>query len=911
MEEYIDPQLTASPFRPSWLYGYNSKVPVHCLYTLREHLLAFAGAHHVVIMDVKKAEQEVLQGHRNNVTCLAKSHNGAYLASGDSGVETSSVFVWSVTSRKPVVRLSNPHGAPGVEAVEFTAADRWLVTVGGSSSHQSVCLWDWKDGPEGPLACVPMKPGKVWAQVASHPTLPNQFLVGSKTSVTFFQFEQSSGELASHCHGSVEKEFGKSCGHITQSVYLRHSRQVLSATTRGNLVVWLPPAQEGGGGLRWKPTRLLRLEEENLGCLVERDGYIAIASHGTIAFYNEELQRVKWTQNFGLGKVLSISHRIEDETFERKGPEIVLSDFVVSLEGPLAGYVSFATGNLNTLINGKGAPWTFQDIHPTKNQLLLGNILGFVSIYNYLSNERIGDKDLNIEDEIMVVKYSPAGDLLAVGTKKGQLWLLQEATMEPVRSQPFSYSKGSIKHLAWSDCGQMVATGDTDRCVSVYSQNRLLGTPWQWELLGRYRAHSRPLLQLLFGRDPDTGKKLLLSLGKDLRLCQFDIDGSSVAAGLILLQRSEVEQRCLPTCMAWLPQSKEQETFLVVATKHQKQRLLNITTKMCRKVVSCPRELGHVSAMHVVQGLQGLSPLKTTEGYFLLVCGTHIALQKLPLTGCPHHHLATLANPRGVGQALLAPTGKQAFTMSREDDSFQQWDINPLVLEDFVGEVGGNPWLTLLPGGSESQVYKDLQDFFCYVQVERGVTELRNKVPLEDVATLCRALGFFPTEKEIEDMVNETKYSGYVTSGQLETQIALQEFLHLFLNHRPAKGEDTVQLEKVFKVMGSEQVEEPGHVPTVTRDQFVNFLKNHGEFFKDRDFQQFVKPLFSSGADTAEEEESHNEFHHIPEELTYRDFVTGALKLPEVVACRGELPRVAASARIELVLDQDEPPIKA
>ena len=58
-------------------------------------------------------------------------------------------------------------------------------------------------------------------------------------------------------------------------------------------------------------------------------------------------------------------------------------------------------------INGKGAPWTFQDIHPTKNQLLLGNILGFVSIYNFLSNEHVMDRDLSIEDEITQLKYSP------------------------------------------------------------------------------------------------------------------------------------------------------------------------------------------------------------------------------------------------------------------------------------------------------------------------------------------------------------------------------------------------------------------------------------------------------------------------------------------------------------------------
>jgi len=93
-----------------------------------------------------------------------------------------------------------------------------------------------------------------------------------------------------------------------------------------------------------------------------------------------------------------------------------------------------------------------------------------------------------------------------------------------------------------------------------------------------------------------------------------------------------------------------------------------------------------------------------------------------------------------------------------------------------------------------------------------------------------------------------------------------------------------------------------------SRQQLISFLKNHGEFFKDRDFHQHVKMLFS-GAEDVKEEEEHNEFFHIPEQVTYKDFVSTALKLPEVLTCREDLPKVSSS--MELVIDQEEPPIKA
>ena len=44
--------------------------------------------------------------------------------------------------------------------------------------------------------------------------------------------------------------------------------------------------------------------------------------------------------------------------------------------------------------------------------------------------------------------------------------------------------------------------------------------------------------------------------------------------------------------------------------------------------------------------------------------------------------------------------------MNKEDTSFQQWEVNPLVLEDFSSEGGTitDSFLSLLPGRDQSQV---------------------------------------------------------------------------------------------------------------------------------------------------------------------------------------------------------------
>ena len=66
--------------------------------------------------------------------------------------------------------------------------------------------------------------------------------------------------------------------------------------------------------------------------------------------------------------------------------------------------------------------------------------------------------------------------------------------------------------------------------------------------------------------------------------------------------------------------------------------------------------------------------------------------------------------------------------------------------EDFLSSVSGS---------IDSKLYKDMKDLFSYVQIEKGAKSLSNTIPIEDIATLCRALGYFPTEKETEDMMNE------------------------------------------------------------------------------------------------------------------------------------------------------------
>lgn len=87
---------------------------------------------------------------------------------------------------------------------------------------------------------------------------------------------------------------------------------------------------------------------------------------------------------------------------------------------------------------------------------------------------------------------------------------------------------------------------------------------------------------------------------------------------------------------------------------------------------------------------------------------------------------------------------------------------------------------------------------------------------------MLRALGFFPSEQETADILNEVKFSQYIETGQHSTSIDLEGFIRLYVNHRPAYGLHPFHLEEAMKVLG----ESTG---SVERGELLDMLENGGE----------------------------------------------------------------------------------
>ena len=74
-----------------------------------------------------------------------------------------------------------------------------------------------------------------------------------------------------------------------------------------------------------------------------------------------------------------------------------------------------------------------------------------------------------------------------------------------------------------------------------------------------------------------------------------------------------------------------------------------------------------------------------------------------------------------------------------------------------LGGMGMTPFYDQLEGGREGELYRKLEDLVYYTQlVCQGEDLLERRtvsqtVPLHTVTDVLRAIGFFPTEKEVGD----------------------------------------------------------------------------------------------------------------------------------------------------------------
>ncbi|XP_063313061.1 cilia- and flagella-associated protein 251 [Pelobates fuscus] len=843
------------PLNLSWSFGMNKNIPVFNLHDEDHQVIVYACAQTAVIHDLLLNRQRHLQAHCTSISCMCVSGDRRWIATADRGPE-SLIIIWDSFSGIPVHTIFHSHPEGGVIAITMSQNAKYLATVGGGTI-QTVSIWDWTTAAVEPI-CTAELDEEFGTQnyITFNPQDHTQLITNSETQVIFYLWNESGLDYLTPPLN--DKTFNKLVGNFSQSVFDFGSVRALTGTSAGKLAIWetiIPKSAKEISTVtphNKKALKLMHVQKDGITVLTIHDRYFVTGDiRGHVKFYDQRLQLVNWYSDFNLAPIRSISFSKcnpvpatsktkypQDCSIE--GNQFSISNFIVSTSDALVLHVFTDGTMLKKVLQEPNEPVHALACHPCKPYVAIGSYNGLLKSWNYEDKNFIS-RIFGKGKHVNCLAYNPSGFHMAAGFTDGSVHILDSVTLEDITQDPFKYARGSITHINYSHNSQYLATADKEFTVTLFKVTS--PKDWTaWEYVGRYRSHYKPITSLVFAIELDSYEPRLLSLGMDRMLVEYDLKNSK-KDNLLVSSTDRIEQSAVPQYLVWYPPVTK-ESFMLITNDQYKMKLFNATTKMCRKTLLGPTFGSPVRKMEVLSSHNH----GTDKGFLAYITDDKVGLQILPIDGNPHKSMAVICHPGGVSNLACSFDGQYVFTCGGDDCTVMMWKTN-LQSTEAIASLGGKdliPFYGLLEGGRDGQLFKELENYFYYAQLRnQGIDTMETRqvsthIPLKEVPFIMRALGFYPSEQEVENMLNEVKFSEYVDTGKQVTHINLGDFIQLYINHRPAFGLCMNEIQHAFQVLGF--TNEKGE-QSISRGELLELLQTRGEHLKEDELAEYLSTL--------------------------------------------------------------------
>ncbi|XP_045445689.1 cilia- and flagella-associated protein 251-like [Melitaea cinxia] len=588
------------------------------------------------------------------------------------------------------------------------------------------------------------------------------------------------------------------------------------------------------------------------------------------------------------------------------GKPFLIRDFILCTNNQGVGFVDFVTEKLVTIIDNKISHALSITVHPEKSYICIGYTDGIIELFNYVQHKLfvridlrehykivIPPRDDSIKENIEItrpqisvtcLKYSPSGFHLACGLDTGELIFLHPTILNILTQTPHKDTNHAICHIEFSCDSLTLAIADKGRTVCVYKYDCTIFT---WNFIGKHRAHYKDITAVFFlPTKNDNGEYKLLSLGADRIMVEYDI-GESSDDYLEILSLDRIEQSAVPLCGIPWPNSPDvdpelQRTdlpMILIANDEFKYKIINYATTMTLSTILGPRYEHPVCRMQLIRS--------TKDGvqtqYLLFATKDVIGLQKMPIDGNPWKHVALLGHPIQIIDMCFREDNGTLFTIGAKDSCMYQWAANYRSVETSTKRGGGDldPYYCLIEEGRPGWLFREIRDLFYYIQIlcqgtfSPAMRRVKDYIPIESLPDLMRALGYFPSEYEVENIIVEAKYKVY--NRVPCTEIDFEEFVKLYLNHRPAFGDNFKKIRNAFRHFA---IMDETHL-SINREDFIDILSNNGECFP-RELSWYLLSILNGHTFEDRAVMQENDFSFLPEVLTFEELATNIMGLHDL-----------------------------
>ncbi|KAI8817402.1 WD40-repeat-containing domain protein [Fimicolochytrium jonesii] len=617
------------------------------------------------------------------------------------------------------------------------------------------------------------------------------------------------------------------------------------------------------------------------------------------------------------------------------------------------GAVAGLGASTEILMEGSYDPVEALAVHPVLPQFAVGGESGILIVWDYDTKRMVMSKQFDEPRDskdpmakhqpkefdllkISSLAYSTDGGSIALGFTNGTLRIVSSTTLldlpqsTPASHRPglpgYAAAKAPITRIAFSDTsvgtaqGLWMAIADEGHGVGVFHYGLGDQKKKEWVFVGRCRGHYKEIVGIQFvPPQPTLTFPRLMSVSSDRHLVEYDLESSSITAGVLIRSKLQIDQLHRPLAAALHPSpplrgpNDAPQHYILTANSGSKFKLYNAETGMCRRTVVAPAYGGDIRHLQFVPAPRSESPQQQQpqSGYLAYATTTKVVgLVKLPLDGNPHRSMGLYAHPGAIAAIAATPDGKRLLTLGREEGVVNLWNLNPAELDKAVenGGTGVHPWLDLLCDGGDVEArdgfVREMEDYFYYAQLRSqgenavAVRKISLKVPLGEVPLIMQAMGHYPSHEETDDMLNEVRYAGWFDgySADLIETVGFDDLIKLYINHRPIQ--DFTRSE-IYSALSHAKRLEPGGAPVVTgpaplvtdrdkirKEGLISLLQQYGESLSTKDFTDAMASLL---------QDDPTYMGAFPERFTPREFVEEILGLvPQVMG--GEPARAGEPA---------------